>query len=97
VRAIPGHTHVTLFPESFKDFQIKSLIDSLSGWHKFRVDDPLTVKKKMSIDLILDLLILAFLGRGVCGLDSKSRPSGSPEETSKLLPYYRNLANILQV
>jgi hypothetical protein len=33
------------------------------------VDDPLTVKKQnktkeMSIDLILDLLILAFLGRG---------------------------------
>ena len=52
------------FPESFKDFPIKSLIDSLSSWHKFLLDDPLTVKKKMSIDLILDLLILAFLGRG---------------------------------
>ena len=53
------------FPESFKDFPIKSLIDSLSLWHKFLVDDPLAVKKKqMSIDLILDLLILAFLGRG---------------------------------
>ena len=34
------------FPESFKDFPIKSLIDSLSWWHKFLVDDPLTVKKK---------------------------------------------------
>jgi len=32
-------------PESFKDFPIKSLIDSLSWWHKFLVDDPLTVKK----------------------------------------------------
>ena len=53
------------FPESFKDFSIKSLIDSLSCWHKFLVDDPLTFKKKqMSIDLILDLLILAFLGQG---------------------------------
>jgi len=53
------------FPESFKDFPIKRLIDSLSWWHKFLSDDPLTVKKKqMSIDLILDLLIIAFLGRG---------------------------------
>ena len=34
------------FPESFKDFPIKSLIDSLSWWHKFLVDDPLTVKNK---------------------------------------------------
>ena len=34
------------FPESFKDFPIQSLIDSLSWWHKFLVDDPLTVKKK---------------------------------------------------
>ena len=33
------------FPESFKDFPIKSLIDSLSWWHKFLVDDPLIVKK----------------------------------------------------
>ena len=30
--------------ESFKDFPIKSLIDSLSWWHKFLVDDPPTVK-----------------------------------------------------
>jgi len=28
------------FPESFKDLPIKSLIDSLSWWHKFLVDDP---------------------------------------------------------
>jgi len=29
------------------------------------MDDPLTVKKKqINVDLILDLLILAFLGRG---------------------------------
>ena len=34
------------FRESFKDFPIKSLIDSLSWWHKFLVEDPLTVKKK---------------------------------------------------
>ena len=52
------------FPESYKDFPVKCLIDSLSWWHKFLVDDPLTVKKQMSINLILDLLILAFVGRG---------------------------------
>ena len=52
------------FRESFKDFLIKSLIDSLSWWHKFLVEDPLLSKIQMSIDLILDLLILAFLGRG---------------------------------
>ena len=53
------------FPESFKDFPIKSLIDSLPWWHTFLVDDPLTVKKKqISVDLIFDLLILAYLGRG---------------------------------
>ena len=34
------------FPEYFKDFPIKSLINSLSWWHKFLVDDTLTVKKK---------------------------------------------------
>jgi len=33
------------FHESFKDFWIKSLIGSLSWWHKFLVVDPLTVKK----------------------------------------------------
>ena len=52
------------FPESFKDFLIKGLIDSLSWWHKFLVDDPRLLKKQMRIDLILDLLILVFLRRG---------------------------------
>ena len=52
------------FPESFKDFPIKSWIDSLSWWHKFLVDDPQTVKKQMSTDLILDLLIFRFLETG---------------------------------
>jgi len=33
------------FPESIKDFPLKGLVDSLSWWHKFLVDDPLTVKK----------------------------------------------------
>jgi hypothetical protein len=32
------------FPESFKDFPIKSLIDSLSWWQKFLVDFPFTAK-----------------------------------------------------
>ena len=33
------------FSQSFKDFPIKSLIDSLFWWHKILVDDPLNVKK----------------------------------------------------
>jgi len=52
------------FPESFKDFPIKSLIDSLSWRHKFLVDDPLTVKKTNEHRFVLDLFILVFLGRG---------------------------------
>jgi len=52
------------FPESSKDFPIKCLIDSVSWWHKFIVDDPLTIKKQFIMDFILDSLILAFLGRG---------------------------------
>ena len=47
-----SHTSHT-FPESIKDFPLKDLVDSLSWWHKFLVDDPLTVKKKlMGIDLL---------------------------------------------
>jgi len=51
------------FPEPFKDMPIKILIESLSWRHKLLVDDPLTVIK-ISINLILHLLILAFLGKG---------------------------------
>ena len=39
-----SHTF-NLFPESFNDFPIKSLIDSLFWWHKFLVEDPLTAQK----------------------------------------------------
>ena len=39
-----SHTFHRL-PESFKEFPIKGLIDSLSWWYIFLVDDPLTVKK----------------------------------------------------
>ena len=56
--------HVPPFSESFKEFPIKSLIDILSWWHKFLVDDPLTVKKTNEHRLILDLLILAYLRLG---------------------------------
>ena len=38
------------FPEFFKDFPIKSLIDSLSWWHKFLVDDTPTVKKTNEVN-----------------------------------------------
>ena len=36
------------FPESFKDFPIKSMIDSLSWWHKFPADDPDCQKNKLA-------------------------------------------------
>jgi len=50
--------HVPPFSRVFQGLPDKKF-DSLSWWHKFLVDDPLTVKNK-----ILDLLILAYLGQG---------------------------------
>ena len=82
------------FPQSFKDFPIKSLIDSLSWWHKFLVVNPLTVKKQMSIDFILDLLILAFLGRGefaVCHSRLWRFVSGSYSKIHDLSPVIKRL------
>ena len=38
-------THIPPFSWVFQGFPIKILIDSLSWWHKFLVDDPLTIKK----------------------------------------------------
>ena len=64
VRALSGRTCAPLFLRLSRTSREKSLIDSVSWWHKFLVDDPLTVKNQMSIDLILDMLILAFLRRG---------------------------------
>ena len=52
------------FPESFKDFPIKSLIDSLSWWHKFLVDDPLTVKKTNEHRFDFRFAHSRFLGTG---------------------------------
>jgi len=55
------------FPESFRDFSIKSLIDSLSWWHKFLVDDPLTVKKTNERRFDFGFAHSRFLGTGrVC-------------------------------
>jgi len=57
------------FPESFKDFPIKSLIDSLSWWHKFLVDDPLTVKKTNEHRFYFGFAHSRFLGTGrVCSV-----------------------------
>ena len=59
------------FPESFKDFPIKSLIDSLSWCHKFLVDDQLTVKKKKTNEHRVDFGFAhsRFLGTGrVCSV-----------------------------
>ena len=52
------------FPESFKDFPIKICLTVCPGGTNSLWMIPLTVKKQMSINLILDLLILAFLGQG---------------------------------
>ena len=55
------------FPESFKDFRIKSLIDSLSLWHKFLVGDPLIKKKEHRFDF--GFAHSRFLGTGrVCSV-----------------------------
>ena len=57
------------FPESFKDFPIKSLIDKLSWWHKFLVDDPLTVKKTNEYRFDFGFAHSHFLGtRRVCSV-----------------------------
>ena len=57
------------FPESFKDFSIKSLINSLSWWHKFLVDDPLTVKKTNEHQFDFGFAHSHFLGTGrVCSV-----------------------------
>jgi hypothetical protein len=56
------------FPESSKDFPIKSLIDGLSWWHKFLVDDPLTVKKNWAL-IWFWVCSFRFLGTGrVCSV-----------------------------
>ena len=84
------------FSESFKDFPIKSLIDSLSWWHKFLLDDSLTVKNQMSIDFILNLLILAFLGRGefaVCHSQLWCFVSGSYSKIHDSSPVITRLKN----
>jgi len=68
VRNVWSHT-CHPFPESFKDFPIKSLIDSLSWWHKFLVDDPLTVKKTNEHQFDFGFAHSRFLGTGrVCSV-----------------------------
>ena len=57
------------FPESFKDFPIKYLIDSLSWWHKFFVNDPLTVTKTNEHRFDFGFAHSHFLGTGrVCSV-----------------------------
>jgi len=57
------------FPESFKDFPINSLTDSLSWWHTFLVDDPLTVKKTNEDRCDFGFAHSRFLGMGrVCSV-----------------------------
>ena len=57
------------FPESFKDLPINSLIDSLSWWHIFLVDDPMTVKKTNEHRFEFGFAHSRFLGTGrVCSV-----------------------------
>jgi len=57
------------FPESFKDFPIKSLIESLSWWHRFLLDYPLTVKKTNELQFDFGFAHSRFLGTGrVCSV-----------------------------
>ena len=57
------------FPESFKVFPIQSLIDSLSWWHKFLVEDPLTVKKTNELLFDFGFAHSRLLGTGrVCSV-----------------------------
>ena len=84
------------FPESFKDFPIKRLIDSMSWWHKFLVDDPLTVKKTNGHRFDFGFLILAFLGRGefaVCHSRIWSFVSGSYSKIHDSSPVITRLKN----
>lgn len=52
------------FSQPFKDIFMKNLVNSMSRRNKFFVDDSPMSKKQISIDMIFDLLILAFFGRG---------------------------------
>ena len=61
--------HVPPFPESFEDFPIKRLIDSLFWWHIFLVDDLLTVKKTNDHRFVFGFAHSRFLGTGrVCSV-----------------------------
>ena len=51
-------------PESFKDFPIRSLIDILSWWHKFLVDDSLTVKETIEHPFDFGFAHSRFTGMG---------------------------------
>jgi hypothetical protein len=54
------------FSESFKNLTIVLVINCLSLRYEFLTNNTLTVgeKKKINMDLLFDLLILAFFGRG---------------------------------
>jgi hypothetical protein len=55
---------MNLFSESVKDLTIVMFINCLSLSHEFLMNNTLTSKKQISVDLIFDLLILAFFGHG---------------------------------
>lgn len=54
--------------QSFEDFHAKFGIDSLARWYKLRMEHPFNKKNTMNMAFIFNLLILAFLLWGGCGL-----------------------------
>jgi len=82
------------FPQSFKDFPIKSMIDSLSWWHKFLLDDPLTVKKTNQHRFDFGFAHSRFLGTGrVCSVPLPTFVSGSYSKIHDLSPVITRLKN----
>ena len=64
-----GRTRATLFLSLSRTSPIEILIDSLSWWHKFLVDDLLTVKKTNEHRFDFGFAYSRFLGTGrVCSV-----------------------------
>ena len=75
--------------ESFKDLTTVLLINCSSLRNEFFMNNTLTVEKQISMDLIFDLLIDAFFGRGellVCHSELCPLVSGSYSKIHDSLP-----------
>ena len=84
------------FPESFKDFPIKVWLTIFTGDTNSLWKMPWLSKQQITIDLILDLLIVAFLGRGefaVCHSRLWRFVSGSYSKIHNSSPVITRLKN----